>query len=193
LRTSEKSRSTTTAAYLERINRAIDHIVTHLGEPLRLQELARVALLSPFHFHRVFQAFVGSTPADFVKRIRLEKALGLMSRRPPPSFTEIALQCGFASSSDFSRCFKQRFNEPPRAFDLEGWCRIHGDALRTTVLNGTSELRLERLPRRQNPDKFTVRIREIPDRSVAYIRVARPYQGNAVVRAAERLVAWAKR
>jgi AraC family transcriptional regulator len=54
-------------------------------------------------------------------------------------------------------------------------------------------LRLERLPARLNPDKFRVRIRDIPARSVAYIRVSRPYQGDAVLRAAERLVAWAER
>ena len=77
--------------YVQRVNLAIDHIVGHLHEPLRLRDLARVAMLSPFHFHRVFQAHVGSTPADFVKRLRLEKALGLMSRTRSTSLTTIAL------------------------------------------------------------------------------------------------------
>ncbi len=71
----EKTRPATAATYVQRVNLAIDHIVGHLHEPLRLRDLCEVALLSPFHFHRVFQALVGSTPADFVKRLRLEKAL----------------------------------------------------------------------------------------------------------------------
>ena len=112
LRISEKTQPATTATYVQRVNLAIDHIVGHLDEPLRLRDLSRVAMLSPFHFHRVFQALVGSTPADFVKRLRLEKALTLMSRTRSRSLTTIALGCGFSSSSDFSRCFKQRFGVP---------------------------------------------------------------------------------
>ena len=71
--------------YVQRVNLAIDHIVGHLDEPLRLRDLARVAMLSPFHFHRVFQALIGSTPADFVQRLRLEKALLILSHARPPS------------------------------------------------------------------------------------------------------------
>ena len=40
--------SATTAPYLERVNLAIDHVVDHLNEPLRLRELSRAARLSPF-------------------------------------------------------------------------------------------------------------------------------------------------
>jgi AraC-like DNA-binding protein len=66
-------------AYVERVNLAIDHVVSHLAEPLRLEDVSRAALLSPFHFHRVFQALVGVTLAEFVKRLRLERALFLMA------------------------------------------------------------------------------------------------------------------
>jgi AraC family transcriptional regulator len=193
LRISEKRRVATTATYVERINRAIDHVVNHLHQPLRLRELSRAAMLSPFHFHRVFQALVGATPAEFVKRLRLERALGLMARSRAPSLTSIALACGFASSSDFSRCFKQRFNVPPSAFDIEAWREARGDELEAAVERAAQRPRLERLPPRHNPDKFRVRIVDLSARSVAYIRVSRPYQGDAVVKATKRLVAWAER
>jgi len=39
-------------AYAERVNLAIDHVVGHLGEPLRLADVARAARLSPFHPYR---------------------------------------------------------------------------------------------------------------------------------------------
>lgn len=191
MRISQESRAATTATYVERVNRAIDHVVNHLDEPLRLRNLSQAARLSPFHFHRVFQALVGATPAEFVKRLRLEMALGLMSLARAPSLTSIALKCGFSSSADFSRSFKQRFGVPPSAFDITAWRKIRGAELQATVEKHTE--RLERLPRRHNPDKFSVRIRDISARSVAYIRVSRPYQGDAVVQAVQRLVAWAER
>jgi AraC family transcriptional regulator len=190
LRTSQENRFATTATYIERVNLAIDHVVNHLHEPLRLRDLSRAARLSPFHFHRVFQALVGATPAEFVKRLRLEMALGLMARPRAPSLTSIALECGFSSSSDFSRCFKQRFGVPPSAFDIRAWRKVRGDELQA-VVEGAQ--RLKRLPPRHNPDKFSVKIRDIAARSVAYIRVSRPYQGDGVIKATQRLVAWAER
>jgi AraC family transcriptional regulator len=193
LRISERTRSATTLTYIQRVNLAIDHIVGHLDEPLRLRGLARVAMLSPFHFHRVFQALVGSTPADFVQRLRLEKALGLLSHPRRPSLTAIALACGFSSSSDFSRCFKRRFGIPPRSFDLEAWRRAHGAELEAIVEQATTRRHLKRLPPRHNPDSFRVRIRELPARNVAYIRVDRPYQGDRARNAVFRLLAWAER
>jgi len=51
-------------AYVERVNLGIDHVMSHLGKPLRLTDVADAAMLSPFHFHRVFQAMVGVTLAD---------------------------------------------------------------------------------------------------------------------------------
>lgn len=172
------------------MNLAIDRVVGRLHEPIRLHDLARAARLSPYHFHRVFQALVGETPADFVKRLRLEKALGLMALAKPPSLTRIALTCGFNSSSDFTRSFRQRFGVPPSAFDIKTWRKIHADALEAGVKNSPL---VAKLPPRSNPDSFQVRIRELPARTVAYIRVARPYEGDRVVRAVRRLEAWAER
>jgi AraC family transcriptional regulator len=193
LRIAKECRSATTAAYIERVNLAIDHVLNHLQEPLRLRDLSRAARLSPFHFHRVFQALVGATPAEFVKRLRLEMALGLMARSRAPSLTSIALECAFASSSDFSRCFKQHFGVPPSAFDINAWRKARGDELKATVERDAQRPRLERLPPRLNPDNFRVRIRNISGRNVAYVRVSRPYQGDAVFRAVQRLVVWAER
>jgi AraC family transcriptional regulator len=193
LRISQKSRPVTVATYVQRVNLAIDHIVAHLDGPLRLRDMARVAMLSPFHFHRVFQALVGSTPSDFAKRLRLEKALRLMSHNRSTSLTTIALACGFSSSSDFSRCFKQHFGVPPSAFDIRAWREAHGDKLNAIVEPATELPHIDRLPPRQNPDSFRVKIRDLPSRTVAYIRVDKPYRGNGVLRAVESLLAWAER
>jgi AraC family transcriptional regulator len=187
-------------AYAERVNLAIDHVVGHLDEPLRLADVARAARLSPFHFHRVFQVLVGETLAEFVKRLRLERAVVMMAHAPRSSLTTIALQCGF-SSSDFSRCFKQRYGTAPSAFDVTGWREAHGAELqamvpepaRSTSSGQAARLHLGRLPAAHNPDGFRVRIRNLPARTVAYIRILDPYRGGAVAKATQRLITWAER
>ena len=193
MRIGVKTRAATPITYAERVNLAIDHVVGHLGEPLRLAAVARAARLSPFHFHRVFQVLVGETLAGFVKRLRLERALVMMAHAPRSSLTTIALKCGFSSSSDFSRCFKQRYGTAPSAFDIKGWREAHGSELQARVPDPAGRFHLGRLPAAHNPDGFRVRIRELPARTVAYIRVLDPYRGDAVAKATQRLITWAER
>jgi AraC family transcriptional regulator len=170
--------------YVARVNRAIDYIVQNLTEPLDLDQVARVAHFSSFHFHRVFKALVGETLAAFVKRVRLQRALQMMSHRPDATLTDIALACGFASSSDFSRSFKQRYGIPPRAFDVRGF----RDHMRDAFTPG-----LARLPAGENPDRFVVTFRSYPTRFVAYVRVRDSFAPGAVQACARRLVGWAER
>ncbi len=193
MRTRTQTRTSTSLAYTERVNRAIDHIVSSLDEPLSLTAISRVAMLSPFHFHRVFQMIVGETPADFVKRLRLERALTMIAHAPKRPMTRIALECGFSSVSDFSRSFRQRYGASPSKFDLAAWQAAHRGDLETLVAAAPDRLRVDRLPVQRNPDGFKVRIRDLPARSVAYIRVRNPYKADAVVKAVHRLVAWADR
>lgn len=172
--------------YVDRVNRAIDYVTQNLGEPLQLDDVARVACFSPFHFHRIFKSLVGETLNAFIKRVRLERALYLMSH-DGASLTDIALRCGFGSSSDFSRSFRAEYGVPPSAFDLATWRRERGAEFEAKA----APHRLTRLSPGENPDNFVVRIRELPPRRVAYIRVMAAYDGG-VIQAVERLVAWAK-
>ncbi|MGH7244871.1 MAG: AraC family transcriptional regulator [Phycisphaerales bacterium] len=189
MRTLAKTR--TPSHYIECVNLAIDHVINHLAEPLRLDRVARAAHLSPFHFHRVFQVLVGETIADFVKRLRLEKALVQMAHSRRSSLTAIAFSCGFSSSSDFSRSFRQCFGVSPSKFDIKKWRDTHASELKAAI--PSSGFHVNKLPPVANPDHFRVRIRDLPARTVAYIRVTNPYEGNAVAQATSRLIAWAER
>lgn len=180
------------ADYIDRVNRAIDHVVANLAEPLKLEDLAREACFSPFHFHRVFGAIVGETPAQFVKRLRLERALTIMAHNPKRSLTDVALDCGFSSSGEFSRSFKKKYGSPPSAFDLDEWRTERRDELDRLMEQSGAAERIERLPEGENPDGFEATIRDLPARTMAYIRVLDPFRGDVVVAAAERLVAWAE-
>ena len=108
------------AEYLGRIHRVTDHIERHLAERLTLEELARVACFSPFHFHRVFTACVGETLYQFILRLRLERAANQFLQNPGKSVTAIALDCGFGSSAAFARAFRAGFGASASAWRAGG-------------------------------------------------------------------------
>ncbi|MBV1860368.1 MAG: AraC family transcriptional regulator, partial [Nannocystaceae bacterium] len=161
--------------YVDRINRALDHVTNNLASPLRLGDVARVACFSPHHFHRIFRALVGETLATFVKRVRLERAVFLLSHRSGRSLTDIALACGFSSSSDFSRSFRGHYGVPPRAFDVELFRKSRREQGLSTLVPPADQHRLQHLPKGSNPDGFEIRLRPLEERTVAYIRVHQPY------------------
>ena len=68
-----RARGVHRAEYARRMNRVLDYIDLHLDQPLDLARLAGVANFSPFHFHRVFAAWMGETLGDYARRRRLEK------------------------------------------------------------------------------------------------------------------------
>ena len=180
------------ADYVQRVNRAIDYILAHLDQPLSLELVAERAGFSPFHFHRIFSGLVGETLNHFIKRVRLERALRMLSFDPRRTLTEVAFECGFQSSSDFSRSFKQAYGTPPSEFDLAGFRAQRRGEWQAEITDSDERHRLDPLPPGENPDGFEVALRNQPERSVAYIRVPDPYRPDAVPGAAERLLAWAE-
>lgn len=205
--------------YLERVNLAIDYMIARLDRPLRLRGVAQAAGLSPHHFHRVFQGITGESPAEFVRRQRLDWALAQIAQSPGataagergrtagagrvrtargtrPPIADIAARCGFASLSDFSRSFRRRFGAAPSRFDLAAWQAQHRaalDAIMPPTPPTAERARLRALPAVPGADRFHARVRALPARSVAYIRVRNPYAGSGVIDAASRLIAWAER
>jgi AraC family transcriptional regulator len=99
--------------YFARACRAVEYIDDHLDQDLSLARLAELACFSPRHFHRVFTELLGETPDDCVRRMRLQKATGMILRRDAPTMTEIATRCGFSTSALFSRNFARRYGASP--------------------------------------------------------------------------------
>ena len=178
--------------YIQRVNRAIDHIISHLSEPLRLEDVAAIACFSPFHFHRIFSSLVGETFTAYVTRVRLERSLTLLLHNPELNLTQVALRCGFGSSSNFTRVFKKRFEVAPSRFDLEALQKRQRDQLLEIAAGSSVDGKLKRLPPGENPDGFQVEFLDLEPRTVAYIRVTTPFQEGRVVDAAQRLVRWAE-
>lgn len=106
--------------YLQRqaiVNRTANYIERNYGEPLELGQVARVAGMSRFHLHRVFQEHVGTTLGRYLVRVRLKAALELLRANGTRSMTvlEIALRVGFENASAFTRSFQQRYGLTPSA------------------------------------------------------------------------------
>jgi AraC family transcriptional regulator len=99
--------------YVARMHRVLEHIDRELDQPLELETLARVANFSPFHFHRLFTAWMGETLGDYVRRRRLELAAQRLVAQPRLPVLQVALSVGFGSTEAFARAFKTRFGSTP--------------------------------------------------------------------------------
>ena len=97
-----------------RVLRARDAIHARYAEPLRLDELAREAALSPFHFLRIFRSAFGETPHQYLTRVRIEAAKRLLLADAP--VTDVCFEVGFQSLGSFSALFARRVGSPPTAF-----------------------------------------------------------------------------
>lgn len=71
-----------------------------------LRNLADVAGISPFHFHRVYRAVTGETPFGTLRRLRLARAAVLL-KDSQKLITEIAFSVGYESSQSFSKAFRE--------------------------------------------------------------------------------------
>lgn len=111
-----KSREVSREEYRARLARVLAYVQENLAGELGLEEAAAQACFSKFHFHRIFTALVGESFADYVRRLRLERAAILLETRPAMGVTEVAMASGFSSPSVFSRDFSARFGAPPSSW-----------------------------------------------------------------------------
>jgi AraC family transcriptional regulator len=95
----------------------VEHVVEEMRErfrePLTLEELAGMAILSPYHFHRVFRDVTGVPPGRFLAAVRMEEAKRLVLTTPL-RITDICLDVGYASFGTFTTQFKQLVGLNPR-------------------------------------------------------------------------------
>ena len=108
-------RASTRAELARRVALATSYLHANLERRVSIAEAARAAALSPFHFHRLFAAFHGTTPHRYLTRLRLERARALLRATDAPVL-DVALSCGFESLGSFTSLFTRTFGVPPRTF-----------------------------------------------------------------------------
>ena len=107
------SRSTGLPRY--KLRRVRDYIDSRIGGPISLDDLAKVAGVSRFHFHRQFRKSLGVTPHEYVLRARIERAKGLLTGSDL-TVGEVSGAVGFADQSHFSNIFRKLTSMTPRSF-----------------------------------------------------------------------------
>lgn len=98
-----------------KLRRLNDYIEAHLGEELRIPDLARLAGLSEGHFHRVFRVTTGQTPLAYVNARRVRVAMQILAKEIMP-IAQLALMVGFLSPSHFTRIFRQVTGQNPSRY-----------------------------------------------------------------------------
>jgi len=157
--------------YAARIARAMTLVTARADDPPGLEELAATAAFSPFHFHRVYRAIAGETPAETAARARLQGA-AIALLKGGETVAAVARRAGYGSQAAFTRAFRAAYGLPPSAYRARGGLGF---------------------PMRSDSDKestmFEVTIRGTTPLHLAAIRHTGPY--DRIGEAFGRLQAWA--
>lgn len=200
-------RESTLYFYEQRINKVLNAVSKDPAHAFSLEELGAIACLSPFHLHRVFSAMTGETPGACLRRLRLETAANMLRYSPGQTVTAIAHACGFSSSQNFARIFREWMGETPsrfraacgrgdppvplaqnrkqpiaRAYLLEYVADVAGKAVRVTMLPNAAVL--------AKGVAMKVEIKNLPGYRLAYVRQIGPY-GPALQQAWTQVTEWA--
>ena len=114
----------------QRVQYLIQALSSSCGSPWTLKEMAARCGIQRTQLARVFQKLTGSTPMEYLARIRIEQAKILL-RETDRKIIDIALDCGFGSSQYFSNTFRRATGQSPTDYrtrsnqctvdDLERW------------------------------------------------------------------------
>ena len=97
-----------------RVVKAKIFIDTCYAEPVDVNNIADEAFFSKFHFIRLFKKIYGKTPHEYLRVVRIEKAMELF--RAGLSVSEVCYAVGFQSLSSFSGLFKKLVGSTPSAY-----------------------------------------------------------------------------
>jgi AraC-like DNA-binding protein len=135
-------RADTITSRYQAVERVIMVMRERLHETLSMQTMAEIAILSPYHFNRIFRQITGIPPSQFLYALRLAEAkrLLLTSQR---SVTDVCFEVGYNSLGTFTTRFTQLVGLSPRqlralvvcnsASDLESLCDRIADQYRSIL------------------------------------------------------------
>ena len=188
--------------YAARIHRAQDYIEQNIASSLRLEDIARAANVSAYHFHRLYTAMTGETLFQFIQRIRLERAASQLCQRPSEPVTAIAFDLGFSSPATFARAFKASFGvcaSVYRSRQLSKQGKVVGKAGKETAgeHDYSGRVNFDTTYRRKpmsNVQAQSIEVRDLPAKHLAYIRYVGPYAGDNALfeRLFAKVFAWAR-
>ncbi|MCX4681795.1 AraC family transcriptional regulator [Streptomyces sp. NBC_01433] len=97
------------------VRRVIGYMHVNLGQDLTIDDMARTAMFSKFHFTRIFREVTGTSPGRFLSALRIQEAKRLLTHTDF-SVADISSQVGYSSVGTFSSRFKACVGLSPSAF-----------------------------------------------------------------------------
>lgn len=97
------------------IEKVIRYCLSHIHEEIQVDDMAHIAGYSKYYFSRLFLEYEGTSPAVFLKLLRLDFAENLLLTTRY-SVKEIAFRCGFEDSGYFCKSFKKQYGISPGEF-----------------------------------------------------------------------------
>ena len=98
-----------------RVKKMLEYIHHHYGETITMKELADCVNVSESECLRCFRSVLKTTPIQYVKKYRLQKAADMLFHTGD-TITEIAGKCGFEHMSYFANSFKKMYGVTPREY-----------------------------------------------------------------------------
>lgn len=114
--------------------RAITTMHERLSEPVTVDDMARAAMFSKFHFTRMFQRATGVSPARFLSALRLQRAKHLLTSTTM-TVVDISVLVGYNSVGTFSSRFSRSVGLSPTEYRRLGG---HTDRIRVSEPRGTT-------------------------------------------------------
>jgi len=99
-----------------RIGNIYNYIMQHYSEPITLEDVARVAYMTPESFCRYFKKHTGHTFVSFLNQVRINEACKKLIAHKFESINAVAYKCGFQSITNFNRVFKYVIGNSPRGY-----------------------------------------------------------------------------
>lgn len=93
----------------------IIYIHEHYSEKLSVKQIASAAFISDRECFRVFQNYLHSTPAEYLRNYRIQKACHLLINTSE-TVTSVGLNCGFENNSYFIKTFRERIGCTPQEY-----------------------------------------------------------------------------
>lgn len=103
------------AAHFAEVTAALEHVRSHYGSELRVEELAEIAGLSVYQLNRRLRAIFGITTSQFITKTRIDAASEMLRSGDRP-IAEVAFACGYFDQSAFSRVFRRTVGLTPRQY-----------------------------------------------------------------------------
>jgi len=105
--------------WLKQMQAAIDYMERHMAERITIDDIARAACSSPFHFQRMFHMLTGVTVGEYIRRRRLTLAAQELAGSGG-KVLDVALKYGYDSPESFAKAFRKLHGIAPSQARAEG-------------------------------------------------------------------------